>query len=89
MNVFRLAWHFFSSMARLKWWKFRKWKIIADPARQGVRFLYCQHCEHYQDGVCEVCGCLVHAKITLNSEKCPKDYWPSVVEPVFRTIDKT
>lgn len=72
--------HFITSFFRVQWFKYRGYKIVADPARQGVRFLYCQHCDAYENGSCNACGCLVHAKITLNSEKCPKDYWPRQYE---------
>jgi hypothetical protein len=76
MSIFRRFGHFVASFFRVEWWKWRGYEILADPARQRIRFLYCQHCEAYKEGMCTACGCLVHAKISLNSEECPLKYWP-------------
>lgn len=76
MSIFSLAWHFFTSMARVQWWKLRGREVLAGPEDQGIRNLFCTHCEEYDEGVCRACGCLTAAKISLNSEQCPKGYWP-------------
>lgn len=78
MNIFSTAFHFIVSMARLQWFKFRGFEPIADPARQGIRYLYCQCCPENKNEVCRVCKCLIHAKISLNSESCPLKYWPAM-----------
>lgn len=68
--------HFIAAYFRAQWFKFRGFQVLADPARQGIRHLYCVHCDKYENGLCAACGCLVASKVTLNSEKCPLNYWP-------------
>jgi hypothetical protein len=76
VNIFSRFVHFIDAFLRVQLWKWRGYEVLADPARQGIRFLYCQHCDAYKDGMCVDCGCLVQAKISLNSEECPRKYWP-------------
>lgn len=83
MKVF----HFLTSMVRLQWFKFRGFQVIADDFVQGNRFMFCSHCEEYQNGMCRACGCLVGAKISLNSEACPKKYWPCVYTKKKSVLD--
>ena len=35
----------------------------------------CESCEHYDFGVCNLCGCFCAAKVKLKSEKCPDGRW--------------
>jgi hypothetical protein len=71
-------WNFLSAYVRAEWWRLRGRSVLAGPITQGQRFLFCQTCPYHQDGLCTTCGCLVAAKISLNSEKCPRNYWPRV-----------
>jgi hypothetical protein len=35
----------------------------------------CNGCEHYFDGVCDQCGCLVLNIMSLKQSSCPIDKW--------------
>lgn len=35
----------------------------------------CDSCEHYDFGVCNLCGCFCAAKVKLKSEICPDGRW--------------
>lgn len=35
----------------------------------------CKSCEYHSNHFCKECGCLIAAKTTLKTEKCPKSYW--------------
>ena len=72
MTFFR----FFVAWATTKWAKWRGYAILASPDEQNRRWQVCTGCPEFKDQTCGACGCLVMAKIMLNTEKCPKNYWP-------------
>ena len=47
----------------------------AEPELVQRRMAICGECEHskFKPGKCDLCGCLLGAKIRLASEKCPDD----------------
>ena len=43
--------------------------------RMGI----CYQCTHIRAGIsCEICGCILKAKTTLNEEACPIGRWKAV-----------
>jgi hypothetical protein len=71
----KLFFRFFKSWIITRYAKWGGYEILASPDVQHFRNRYCQRCPHFRDGECTVCGCLVMAKIMLNTEECPKKYW--------------
>ena len=47
----------------------------ADEDTINKRKAECLSCEHYDFGVCNLCGCFLAAKVSLKSERCPKEKW--------------
>jgi len=39
------------------------------------RMSICEECEHYLNGVCSVCGCVLKIKTKMDTEKCPINKW--------------
>lgn len=35
----------------------------------------CNQCEHYVDGICDQCGCIVLNIMEFNTSKCPINNW--------------
>jgi hypothetical protein len=59
--------------------KWRGFEILATPRIRQYRFRRCSACVHNPDGFqCEVCSCLIDAKISLNTERCPVGYWERI-----------
>jgi hypothetical protein len=73
--------HFAWSWLRYKYWKLRGWKLTVPQKIADQRFSECEACEHFQDGECQLCGCLAQAKVILASEKCPRGFWMTVKIP--------
>jgi len=46
-----------------------------DEATMIDRKNLCESCEHYDFGVCSLCGCFCAAKVKLKSELCPDERW--------------
>ena len=49
---------------------------------ENILSTYCKPCEHYKDGICNVCGCKVNNlgiailnKIKMQSQHCAKGLW--------------
>lgn len=57
------------------WARVRGYEILVTPEAQAKREAVCEVCEFFDGDQCAVCGCLVQAKIALNTEKCPKRKW--------------
>lgn len=72
--------NFFKAWLVTKYAKARGFKVLASPKTEAVRFFHCKMCPFFKDGSCTVCGCLIEAKIMLNTEKCPKNFWSRVWE---------
>lgn len=54
----------------------------ASPDRVVQRLNICRRCRHFIQGKgyrgkerCKLCGCLLRAKVRINSEKCPEEKW--------------
>ena len=39
------------------------------------RLEICRLCEHNEEGVCSICGCILKAKTKMDTERCPIDKW--------------
>jgi len=39
------------------------------------RITICKNCEHYAEGRCKICGCVLKYKTQMETEKCPIDKW--------------
>lgn len=63
---------------RVGWANFRGFKVLTDPFVAEERAAICAECPFFDaDEVqCRKCGCLIDAKVVLNTEKCPLDKWP-------------
>lgn len=70
--------HFAWAWVRSEWWRFRGYDIFAPVKTMEHRFGECQVCEHNREGECELCHCLIQAKIMMAPEHCPRGFWPSV-----------
>lgn len=57
------------------------WKPLVPGKIAQQRGQECLFCEHNKDGECELCHCLIQAKVMASSEKCPRGLWPSVKIP--------
>lgn len=44
------------------------------------RLKICFRCPYRFAVVCEICGCELHAKASLDDEECPKGFWKAVPE---------
>lgn len=66
---------FISAWLRVKWMKWRGYRIISTPDEQLRRLGKCNVCPEFDDGICRACGCLTYAKVMLTSEECPKRLW--------------
>jgi hypothetical protein len=59
--------------------KWRGYQIIATKRTMRSRFRLCRICVHNPDGFqCAKCSCLLEAKISLNTERCPAGRWERV-----------
>lgn len=55
------------------------YETLAAPYTRRYRFRKCRRCSYNPDGYqCSACSCLIEAKISLNTEKCPKGRWNRV-----------
>lgn len=75
-----LFFRFFASWIAMRWHKLRGYRTIATPEEQLERLGSCGPCEHFKNGICDLCGCLVQAKIILTSEECPEKKWRRIWE---------
>ncbi len=50
-------------------------KIRASKEVIDKRYKTCDSCEFKKNNRCSLCGCNWHAKISLTTEKCPKNFW--------------
>lgn len=69
---------FAGAFFRVQWAKWRGYEVIATAAVQDTRDVRCTVCSFFKDGECTKCGCMVMAKIMLNTEKCPINRWGRV-----------
>jgi hypothetical protein len=76
-----LFFHFFMAWWSMRWARFRGLRILTTPFEQEQRFSICGPCQHNSGGVCDVCKCLIQAKIMLTTEECPKKLWRRVRIP--------
>lgn len=56
----------------------RGYEVLAEPELIDERRFECEMCPFMEDGQCQVCTCLIEAKIALNTESCPKRKWSRV-----------
>lgn len=70
----------FASLVRVTYAKLFGYVVLAHPIRAEYRTDLCEKCPFYDfvEDQCLKCGCLVHAKAALNTEKCPLDRWSRV-----------
>ncbi|MCC7408332.1 MAG: hypothetical protein IT442_09680 [Phycisphaeraceae bacterium] len=47
----------------------------ADDATARRRWETCTACEHFDLGLCRLCGCHLSAKVHIASEACPQGKW--------------
>jgi hypothetical protein len=45
------------------------------PLEENQRMEICIRCEHNLGKTCEVCGCVLKAKVKMSTESCPKSKW--------------
>lgn len=85
-----IFWNFFVAWARVKWARFRGYEILAPPEVTGTRWHICDTCPFFNNAQCDMCGCLVQAKISISVEECPIGRWDArwVKKPVRRHKDK-
>lgn len=52
-------------------------KLIAPRELARERIAICKGCEHLRTTIpqCKKCGCIVHAKAMLPTERCPIGKW--------------
>lgn len=52
--------------------------------RSAKRLVICKQCEHYKKGVCDICGCILKAKVRvdfildeegISIDGCPERKW--------------
>ncbi len=57
------------------WRSFRYWledkPVIAPAYERQRRKAICDYCRHNDNGTCDICACIIEAKVYLSSEKCP------------------
>jgi hypothetical protein len=46
-------------------------RIKVDPAEVTRRMGICNTCEHFNNGRCNLCGCIINFKTRLETEHCP------------------
>lgn len=75
--------NFFMAMLRLAGAFLRGRPLFVTEEIKDSRVSVCGACpysqQHYNNPAflqCTVCGCLVHPKAALQTEKCPKNLWP-------------
>lgn len=53
-------------------------KVFVSNVMKQQRIATCQKCPEYfpASDQCGVCGCVVRAKASLATEKCPRHRWP-------------
>jgi hypothetical protein len=79
-NPFKLAW----ALLVVAYAKRRGYAIMATPKEMKYRYKRCSSCVHNPEGFqCQLCTCLLDAKIALNTERCPVGYW----ERIWRKVD--
>lgn len=62
-------------LAAAIWRSFRYWlagrPVIAPTYERQRRKAICDYCHHNQGDICDVCACIIDAKIYLSAEQCP------------------
>ena len=48
---------------------------VAKPEEFQKRLTTCSNCEHYNNGMCDVCGCVIILKAKIGCEECPIKKW--------------
>lgn len=62
------------------------WNIISGKTKQKAkqRLLICKNCTHNKQGICDLCGCIIKAKVRVDFPEdingksidgCPKKKW--------------
>lgn len=73
---------FFGACLRVLWQCLRMRRVFVSTKVRDARLDVCRACPYVsisstpEFSTCTVCGCLVAAKASLTTEKCPKDLWP-------------
>lgn len=70
--------HFFAAIVRMKWAHLRGYVVVASPAMRALRKDLCDLCPENRDGECRKCGCFIEAKVSVNTEECPRGYWDRI-----------
>lgn len=69
-----------AAFSRALWCKSLGYRLLAEPEVSENREKTCWGCPRYchLNDQCMECGCLISAKVALNTEKCPLDKWGRV-----------
>jgi len=53
------------------------WVIGGCPVALSAeeRMKICLKCSHYDNGKCDICGCVLKYKTKMETEKCPINKW--------------
>lgn len=71
-----MFWTFFKAWARVQWVKVRGYEFLAPAHIAKLRYEDgCRPCPFFNGAECEVCHCLVEAKVMISTEKCPIGTW--------------
>jgi hypothetical protein len=75
--TYKMPFRAIAAAARAFWYKLFGYEVLAATWRADYRMQHCEACPQYdaENDQCRKCGCLVSAKVMLNSEKCPLDKW--------------
>lgn len=64
-----------AAFARGVWAKLRGYEVLATREEQCQREMICEECPFFDGFQCDACGCIVVAKTSITTEKCPKGKW--------------
>lgn len=71
MKYFRFLQFLFRSLFA----SLRGFDLIIDIDEADKRKTKCEPCLSNNDGVCEMCDCVIEAKVLVSFEQCPKKLW--------------
>ena len=65
-----------ATTSALVWW-FRGYEVLVTPTEESRRKRICERCFYFDAEVrqCNVCTCLIDAKVVIASERCPLRLW--------------
>jgi hypothetical protein len=62
----------------MKWAHMCGYAVVTTMSDRAARLDTCALCPDNEDGECRRCRCFIEAKVSVNTEACPRGYWDRI-----------